>query len=143
MDLEERIPLINNSADSEMGSSSQDGGLRGKNMMDEEDNRYFCCVPIAWITQRGKTPSNQKYEVFLLLLSAMIGSGILTQPFCFMKSGIALMFLTYASVSCLIWVSVWILIRTAEKLDVFNYIELMEKTLGVVGRWNILASKTM
>ena len=76
-----------------------------------------------------------KWDVWIFLLSAMCGSGILVQPFVFMQSGILLTVIIYVIVASIVWLSVHILLQTAEKVEIYSYTDLCRLVLGQPGRY--------
>ena len=81
MTNDESSPLLPNHADT-------NPIIMTKTNADASQSTYIpyilCCIPYSWISNTGTSPSNSKFEVYILLLSSMIGSGILAQPYCFM-----------------------------------------------------------
>ena len=76
-----------------------------------------------------------RWDVWVFLLSAMCGSGILVQPFVFMQSGVILTVVIYTIVGSIVWLSVHILLQAADKMKVYTYADLCKAVLGQTGRY--------
>lgn len=134
-------------------SSSNYGGTAGESNLDVESSAanssdgieneyYFGVIPAGYITGDVK-PSNEKVGVTFLLISSMIGSGILSQPYCFMKGGIFLVLCIYCVVGYGIYLCCHLLLTASEKVIVerdldpktFEYADLSYQALGETGRY--------
>ena len=109
----------------------------------EEDEQYFLgVIPMYYITGTKK-PRNGTYETTFLLISSMIGSGILSQPYCFMQAGIVMAMLLYLLVGAGIYLSCYLLIasttkaveRYEEDISTFEYVDLSRCALGDGGKY--------
>lgn len=74
--------------------------------------------------------SNPPLTTILLLLNSMIGSGILVQPYVFKETGIIATIIEYLVIGYMTFLGVDLLIRAAERADVFDYSRLASKALG-------------
>lgn len=108
---------------------SEDGEIEGTAINKREDE---CNSAYTWSKDRS-LPQNDSFVIMVLLLSAMIGSGILSQPYCFAQSGIALVLVLYILVGLLVWVATISMIAAAEKANTFTYTSLCVAYLGEAG----------
>jgi len=103
--------------------------------------RYFSLTNIFFVRcVKGPEPRNGKVEVFFLLLTAMVGSGIHAQPYCFKISGIALTLILYLFIGIMTWLGMKLLIRSAESVGIYEYSDLGYKLLGTIGKISVEAS---
>ena len=125
----------------EKNSEEATGLLRDEDSfaVKEQDEEGNCSALFSWCT-RGNQPTNGRIEVFFLLLTAMVGSGIHAQPFCFRISGIGLTLFLYAMIGIMTWLGMKLLIRSAERVEVYEYADLGHRLLGPVGKTSVEAS---
>ena len=97
----------------------------------EEGDRKLKALADDDQLQRGLS----RWDIWIFLLSAMCGSGILVQPFVFMQSGIILTAIMYVIVASIVWLSVHILLQCAQKLEVYTYADLCKAVLGQPGKY--------
>jgi amino acid permease len=90
-------------------------------------------IPTELITGKSM-PENGYFFVFILMLSSMIGSGILSQPYCFMQSGIILTIVINFLIGLLCLLSIYLILVSAERRNIFSYVDLSKDTLGSVGK---------
>lgn len=120
--------------------TARDGGETWKDV--EEPEYYFGVIPADYVNGKAK-PSNEMKDVTFLLISSMIGSGILSQPYCFMKAGIMLVLLLYGIIGYGIYLCSHLLVTASEKIIIernldpkkFEYADLSYEVLGNVGRY--------
>lgn len=103
------------------------------------------CVPYSWIARQhpdqGKRASealthgiNGPIATFFLLLNSMIGSGIFVQPYVFKEVGIFLAPVIYCVVGTAIFTGVDLLMRSADKYQIFDYSKLATTVMGPLGQ---------
>jgi amino acid permease len=80
-----------------------------------------------------KRAINSPLSTTVLLLNAMIGSGILVQAYAFKNTGIFLTTMLYIIISALNYFGVLVLIRTAEFTGYFDYALVAMAGLGPIG----------
>lgn len=145
---EEQNPLLQSSSSSYDSTSNKNETIKDdKTSPDIEADHasaeyYFGVIPAEYITGETK-PSNEKFAVTFLLISSMIGSGILSQPYCFMKAGIILVGFLYGVVGYGIYLCCHLLLTASEKVIVerkldpksFEYADLSYQVLGETGRY--------
>lgn len=85
------------------------------------------------ILRSDNIPMNNAYLSTFLLLNAMIGSGILNQPYVFMKSGILGAFLAFILAAVLTWTGLVLLTKCAMRKNYLEYSGLAGKIMGKRG----------
>ena len=114
-----------------MHLQGEDGDdLESRQLLFEEDRKLK-----AMGDEVQHNTSFSRVDVWIFLLSAMCGSGILVQPFVFMQSGLALTVIIYVIVACIVWLSVYIMIQSAEKLEIYNFSDVCKAVLGQSGKY--------
>ena len=82
-------------------------------------------------------PQNPKIFVWFLILGCMIGTGLYAQPYCFMLCGIGLVISLYVFVGLITWLGAKLLVRSGEKMQVFEYSDLGKSLFGYPGKWAV------
>ena len=78
-----------------------------------------------------------RLDIFVLLISGAMGSGILCIPFIMMQSGLLLTAGLLVLVAILTWLSVYIAISTSMKLEIYHLGEICRKLYGQGGRYAV------
>ena len=144
----DRSPLIQDSKPSNYSNfAAEESNLdldssTAEGACDSTPQYYLGIIPAAYITGKVK-PSNDKLGVTSLLISSMIGSGILNQPYCFMEGGIILVLCIYCAVGYGMYLCSHLLLSASEKVIVernldpktFQYADLSYQVLGEPGRY--------
>jgi amino acid permease len=99
--------------------------------MEEQGEHLLKSDEIAFNTTKI---SNSSKISALLLLNSMIGSGILSQPYVFMKSGILGGLFCFVVTSLFTWSGVMLLTLTGIHYNILEYSGLAKKAFGIHGQ---------
>lgn len=131
----------------ELGSQKDTESMRASLLNPRENSKLCFCIPASWIML---PPEGEEVEVknsntatIFLLLNTMIGSGIVVQAYVFSKAGIVAAIFEYIIVGIVMYMGVELLIRSAERADIFNYSQLADTVLGPWGRFTVDMSITI
>ena len=115
--------------------SSKEHFQKDRNTLVQSEESFICCGLMKWhwmdsYEYRSIDKRNNFFSTVVLLLNAMVGSGLLVQPYAFKSAGIVGISLEYIIFSILTYWGVEILLTAAENHKVYDFGHLVVLSAG-------------